>query len=289
MSDEPIAPEPGRTLPLRTSLLIGGAAFLGGIALTAGVARLAGPAQTPVAPIAAPAPDPAPAAQPQANRAPALPPGTDIATLSAREQELAARLDRLDLRLRDVDSSARTASLQANQAERLLIAAAARRALERRQPLGLLAVQLRQRFGRSNGEAVAAILRAAADPVTLEDLRLALDTIAPRLSSSPDEDLWTKLRRSVGDLVVIRQAASPSPRIGDRLRRARRALDQGDVETALAEVAHLPGAAQAESWIAAARRYVAARQGLLAIEAAALQAPPATPPPPAAVPLPAGT
>ncbi|MBL7507879.1 hypothetical protein INQ20_26580, partial [Escherichia coli] len=57
--------------------------------------------------------------------------------------------------------------------------------------------------------------------------------------------------------------------------RARRALDRGDVEAALAEVAHMPGVAVAESWTGAARRYVAARAGLAEIERAAMDVPPA--------------
>ena len=114
--------------------------------------------------------------------------------------------------------------------------------------------------------------------MTLGDLRLALETIAPRLASGADDSMWMRVRRLLSDLVVLREADSPSPRTSDRMRRARLALDHGDVETALAEVVHMPGIASAESWVAAARRYIAARQGLLEIERAALEAPPATPP-----------
>jgi hypothetical protein len=283
MSDEPFAPEPART-PSRTHLLVGGGAFLGGILLTAGAFQLShyfDPAPAPPASPAA-ATGSAPAAS-----TPALPPGTDLATLNAREAELAGRLDQLDLRLRDVDGSARNASHYASRAEQLLIAAGVRRALERGQPLGPLDAQLQKRFGEAHGEAVAAIARAAAEPVTLEDLRLALETIAPRLAAGAGDNMLERVRRVLGDLVVIRQAESPSPRTSDRLRRARRSLDQGDVEAALAEVVHMPGATSADSWTAAARRYIAGRQGLAEIEKAALESPPPTPPP--AAPAPAGT
>ncbi|WP_204260697.1 hypothetical protein, partial [Stenotrophomonas maltophilia] len=86
----------------------------------------------------------------------------------------------------------------------MMIVLATRRALERGQPLGPLEGQLKQRFGEHDGDAVAAILRAAAQPVTLEDLRLALDTLGPRLASDPNDSLWNRVRRMLGDLVVLR-------------------------------------------------------------------------------------
>ncbi|UZK65175.1 hypothetical protein [Sphingomonas sp. M1-B02] len=288
MSDETLAPEPAGP-GFRTNYLIGGLAFLGGIAVAAGAFQLVG--DQPPAAVPAPAPSvSAPQAPPTV--APALPASTDIATLSAREQELAARLDALQLRLREVDRSARAASTYATRAEKMMIAVAVRRSIERGLPLGPLEPQLRQAFGEGHGDAVAAVLRGAAEPVTIEDLRLALDTIAPRLVSDPNDSLWGSVRRQLGDLIVLRQADSPSPRAADRLRRARRTLDEGQVEAALAEVAHLPGAASAESWVAAARRYISARDGLIEIERAAIEAVPATPPPaapPIVEPAPAGT
>ena len=276
MSDEPFAPEPPRRTLLRNPGLIGGAAFLGGMAVALVAVQFSGgfsPAPATPAPAAAPAAQPAP--QPSH---PALPPGTDMATLTAREAALAGRLDQLELRIRDADGSARMASSYATQAERLLIAFAVRRAVERGQPLGVLETQLRARFGDGQGDSVAAIVQVAAQPVTLEDLRLALETIAPRLANGPDDSLWARVRRMLGDMVVVRSMDSPSPRPSDRLRRARRALDAGDVEAALAEIAHMPGAANAESWTDAAKRYVAARRALIEIERAAIETPAAARP-----------
>jgi hypothetical protein len=274
MDDLPPAPAPTRSPPNRT-LLIGGGAFVGGILLTAGAFQLSHRFLTDPAPVPVPA---AHAPRTEPSTAPSLPAGTDIATLNARESELAGRLDQLQLRLHDIEGSARSASLYAGRAERLMVAAGVRRSLERGQPLGPLDRQLHQRFGEDHVEAVAAIARAAADPVTLGDLRLALDTIAPRLTAGMGDTLWMRIRRLLSDLVVVRQADSPSPRTSERLRRARWALDRGDVEASLAEVVHLPGAASAESWVSAAKRYVAARQGLSEIEKAALETPPATVP-----------
>ncbi|MEI9927645.1 MAG: hypothetical protein WDN44_07975 [Sphingomonas sp.] len=166
-----------------------------------------------------------------------------------------------------------------------MIAFTVRRSIERGLPLGPLEAQLRRRFGEKHGDAVATIVQAASQPVTLEDLRQALDTIAPRLSSAPDDSLWTWVRRLLSDLVVLRQGESPSPRPADRLRRARRALDGGQVEAALAEIARMPGAANAASWVTAAKRYITARTALREVELAAME----TPPTPPVTPAPAGT
>ncbi|MCH7863058.1 MAG: hypothetical protein IH998_15620, partial [Proteobacteria bacterium] len=236
MSDETFAPAAPRVPWWRSASLIGTIAFAGGIGVTIAAVGLAG-GLSPRAPAPAPLPSPNASAQPMV---PTLPPGTDLATLSARETQLAGKLDQIELRLRDADGSARNAASYATRAERMLIVLATRRALERGQPLGPLEGQLKQRFGEHDGDAVAAILRAAAQPVTLEDLRLALDTLGPRLANDPGDSLWNRVRRMLGNLVVLRQADTPSPLPAERLRRARRALDRGDVEAALAEVAHMP-------------------------------------------------
>lgn len=274
MTEETLAPAAPRVPWWRSAGLIGTIAFVGGIGVTVGAVGLAGGLSPREA---VPAPLPSPSASTQVT-IPALPPGTDLATLAARETTLAGKLDQIELRLKDADASSRGAASFATRAERILVAAATRRAIERGQPLGALDGQLRARFGERNNDSVAAILRAAAQPVTLEDLRLALDTLGPRLANDPNDSLWNRVRRMLGNLVVLREADTPSPLPAERLRRARRALDRGDVEAALAEVAHLPGVSLAESWTSAARRYVAARIALTEIERAAMDLPPPAPP-----------
>lgn len=259
--------------PAGSNIAIGVIAFIGGIAGTALVFQFGGMSwRTQPAPVATPTP----VAQPAPVQMPA--PGIDVATLTVREQALAARLDQLEARIGEADSGARTASGYATQAERLMIAFAARRAIERGLPLGPIEPQMRNRFGGAHREAVGTVIQASRDPVTLEDLRLALDTIAPRLAVAPDDTPWTMFRRAVSDMVVLRQGDSPSPRPADRVSRARRMLDAGQVEAALAEVAHTPGAVSAQSWVSAAKRYIAARTALREIEAAAMETAPAPPP-----------
>jgi hypothetical protein len=265
-TDAPSLEPPKGLSPLATNVLIGALAFAGGIGGTALILHFTAPAPVPV--VATPAPAPAPAVAPP-----------DSATLFAREQELAGRLDQLEKRLGEADNGARTAASYANQAERLMISFAVRRAIERGLPLATLEGPLRRRFEQDHRDAVATIVQSAREPVTLEDLRVALDVIAPRLSISPNDGMWSLFRRGLGDLVVLRDAGSPSPRPADRLKRARRALEEGQVEVARAEVMHMPGAANAESWVAAAGRYVAARTALREIEAAAMESAPAPPQP----------
>lgn len=241
-------------------------AFIAGLAAMAIVFRLGG--GWGVAPPAAPA---APV-QPLAPPAPAAMPATDVATLAAREQALAARLDQLDARLRATDGDARVAASYAGRAEAMMLVTATRRALERGQDLGVIAGELKQRLGPAAPDAVATVIGASAEPMTLEDLRLAFDQIAPRLSTSQPDDGWlSAIQRELSTLVIIRKQGSPSPHPRERLARARRLLGQGHVEAALAEVSRLPGAQGAESWMAAAGRYIETRRALDTLETAAIQ------------------
>jgi len=269
ISDTPIetpvsAPPRGNTLTV--ALVAGLIAFLAGLAVMAAVFRFGGWWDASPAPVSD-------AARPALSAAPA-PPATDVATLAAREQALAARLDLIDNRIQTSDADARTAASYAGRAEAMMLVFGARRAIERGQPLGPIAGELRTRFGEIDGRAVATVIRGANEPVTLEDLRLAFDQIAPRLSTGvPGESWWDGLRREAATLVIVRKenAASPHPRA--RLARARRLLGQGHVEAALAEIARLPGAQGAESWMAAASRYVETRSALDTLETAAIRGP----------------
>ncbi|MBX9815678.1 MAG: hypothetical protein K2X76_13335 [Sphingomonas sp.] len=202
------------------------------------------------------------------------PPSVDAEALAARQANLAADLATLEARAGAVDRDARAAAANAGRAEGLLVAFAARRAIDRGVGLGLLESALRERFAATQPRAVALVLDVARTPVTIEDLRLGLETLAPQLTNGlRDAGLAATLQREIAGLVVIRRAGSPSPRPVDRLARARRALDSGQVEVALAEVRRLPGAARAASWTAAAERYVSVHQALDQLELAALSTP----------------
>lgn len=225
----------------------------------------------------APQRPPAVFVQPAPLPTPLPPPVTtapDLAALAAREAALSARLGALEARLPAITADAAGAGAQAGRAEALLVASAARRALDRGVPLGRLEDQLRFRFPL-NARAVDTVIAAARAPVTLEDLRLAFHAITPDLQTGAREGFFPALRRELGSLIVLRRAGSPSPLPAERVARARRLLDGGQVEAALAEARTLPGAPRASAWMAAARRYLAARQAIDALENAAIATPPA--------------
>jgi len=228
-------------------------------------------------------------------RSVAIDPTADLDTLAAREAALSARLADLEARSAVIDTKAEAASGNATRAEGLLIAFAARRAIDRGIGLGYIEGQLRERFGATQPRAVTMVIQASRAPVTLEDLRLGLDSIAPDLVSGGHEALWSGLRNTLSNLIVIHKEASPSPRPSARMARARRLLEAGQVEAALAEIERLPGASGAQRWLTAAHRYIDARRALDVIETAAILgqgAPVAAPsqasaPPPAPAPSPA--
>ncbi|WP_375427407.1 hypothetical protein [uncultured Sphingomonas sp.] len=205
---------------------------------------------------------------------PAAPmPADDLATLTSREARLDAQLTALEERVAATAGDAAQAGAQAGRAEALLLTVAARRLIDRGLPLGTTGERLRERFDGTNARAVEIVAAAAREPVTLEDLRLGLDAIAPELQTRSRGDVWRALRRELGELVVLRRADFPRSLPVERLARARRLLDGGQVEAALVETRTLPGADRAGKWLAAAGRYVETRRALDALEDAAVTPP----------------
>ena len=216
-------------------------------------------------------------AAPQPLAAPGITTAPDpyvVAEIATREAQLSARMGALESRLSIIDTRAAAASGNAARAEGLLVAFASRRALDRGLGLGYLETQLRERFGDTQPRAVAVTLQAARNPVTLEALRIGLDELAPELTTPSTETNWLDaVQRELSSLIVLRKTGTPSPRSTDRLMRARRMLESGQVDGALAEVARLPGRDKAEAWMTAARRYIQARRALDVLETAAIVEP----------------
>ncbi len=235
----------------------------------------------------APAPQPAPAAA-EAIGAPA---GGEPQRLVI-DPETIRRVTQLEQRIGQIDSQSRAAVGNADRAEGLLVAFAARRALDRGVPLGFLESLLRQRFGDTQRQAVATIITAARQPVTLEELQEGLLEVGESLTGAgPNPNWWDALKAELSGIVTIRKAGTPSTMPVERLRRATRRLEAGQVDVALAEVLRMPGRENASEWIADARRYIAARRALDTIETAALldpRNPPQAPQPAAPSPRPAG-
>jgi ABC-type amino acid transport substrate-binding protein len=253
--------------------IIGALAFVAGLLVMAAVYRYGGqwlPAQS-ITPTTI-AKGQVPLVVVPATNAPAGPaPVIDLNALSTRENVLAGQLAELEQRTARIGSEAQSASGYATRAESMMVAFAARRALDRGLALGYIEDQLRSRFGATQPRAVAAILQAAREPVTIAELRAGLDGIAPELVTGAASNGWLQsLEHELVSLIVIHRADTPSPLPVDRLDRARQLLEGGKVDAALAEVARMPGAAQAVRWTGAARRYLGARRALDTIEAAAI-------------------
>jgi len=266
---------------LLTYLLLPGLFFLLGVAAMGWLlsrwetgARMIGIAPPPPAPVrtgpptpvrAAPAPQPAPVTTP-------APAGTPERIVI--DPEITRRVAQLERRIAELDTQSREAVGNADRAEGLLVAFAARRALDRGVALGFLEALLRQRFGQTQPQAVGTVIAAARQPVTLQELQDGLQQVSAALvGAGPQQSWWGAFRAELGGLITVRREGSPSAEPAERLRRATRRLEAGQVDVALAEVLRLPGRDHAGEWIADARRYVLARRALDAIETAALLEP----------------
>ncbi|MDI1296453.1 MAG: hypothetical protein PSY12_11300 [bacterium] len=197
-----------------------------------------------------------------------------LATAADTTPLLDGRVGQLEERLNRITVEAQAASGNAARAEGLLVAFAARRALDSGTPLGYIEGQLRLRFGQAQPRAVATIINAAREPVTLADLRGGLHDIADQVTAPPaDASWWQALEHEARQLVTIRNAATPSPRPQMALDRALRYIDGSRVGAALTEVEQMPGQAAADRWMQLARRYLEARRALDLIETAAILEP----------------
>ena len=246
-----------RLLIALTLILVGSAAAVWALARYDRAAVLLG-----VAPVVSPPAQPQRIIPPPPNAPAPMP--QDVA--AERIGQLEARLGRLE----QVTSHAQSS---AGRADALVVAFAARRAIDRGTQLGYLEPLLVDRFGRQHPRAIATIITASRNPVRLDELIAGFERMGPSLrGGGPQDSLWTNFRRELGSLIEIRRADAPSTDPDARYRRARERLESGDVETALAEAMRLSGAAYAGSWVGQARRYVAAHQALDEIESSALMA-----------------
>ncbi len=195
-----------------------------------------------------------------------------VAPSAAEAQRIAA----LEARLALLERETQVVQGSAGRADALVIAFAARRAVERGVALGYLEPLLVERFGTRHQRAVATVLTSARNPVTQAELVTELDRLGPLLrGKSPDESWWSGFRREMGSLISIRRNDTPSPRPAARFERAMARLESGEIDSALAETMRLPGAARPEAhgWIVRARRLIAAKRALDEIESAALVGP----------------
>lgn len=203
--------------------------------------------------------------QPPAKPAPVIRPAEPLAAADA------ARIAAIEGRLTAIENQAQAAAGSAGRADAMLIAFAARRAIDRGVALGYLEPLLVQRFGPQHHAAVATIITASRDPVRLDSLVADYQALGPVLRrGGPQEGWWDGFRRELGSIMSFHRADTPSPQPQARYERALARLQAGEVDAALAETMRLPGAGQAGQWVTGARRYIAAHRALDEIESAAL-------------------
>lgn len=247
-----------RLLVALVLILVGAAAAVWALGHYRPAARILGiaPAEQPV--IATPRPVMV-NAQPQQSAATA-PSSTDD-----------KRIADLENRLARVESATARAEGSAGRADALVVAFAARRAIDRGVALGYLENLLVDRFGADHRAAVATVITASHQPVRLDDLISEYDVLGPDLRrGGPQDSWWSNLRRELGGLVEIHSASRPATKPEAQYRRASQELAGGNVDQALADTMRLPGSSRAGDWVGKARRYILAHRALDEIESAAL-------------------
>lgn len=248
-----------RLLVALVLVIVGAGAAVWGLAHYQPAARFLGvlPAQQPVMPKPEPVvtnPQPAAAAA--------------QAVLDPAERQ---RLANVETRLAAVENATQRAEGSAGRADALVVAFAARRAIDRGVALGYLENLLVDRFGTQHQAAVATIVTGSHQPVRLDDLISEYDTLGPELrGGGPQDSWWTSFRRELGSVVELHSTARPATSPDARYQRAQQRLASANVDQALAETMRLPGAARAGDWTTKARRYIAVHRALDEIESAAL-------------------
>ena len=190
---------------------------------------------------------------------------------AAQEQAQGQQIASIQARLNAVENATARAEGSAGRADALVVAFAARRAIDRGVALGYLENLLVDRFGNQHRAAVATIITASREPVRLDDLVAEYDALGPELrASGPQDSWWTNVKRELGSLVEVHSIDRPASDAAARYEFARQRLAAGNVDKALVETMRLPGASRAADWIGKARRYIAAHRALDEIESAAL-------------------
>ncbi len=178
-------------------IIAGAAAATWGLAHYRSAARFLGvvPAQQPI--MLAPRPIvTSPSAQPQAQ-------------VSARQED--QEIEDLQNRVAAVENATQRAEGSAGRADALVVAFAARRAIDRGVALGYLENLLVDRFGTEHRAAVATVITVSHEPVSLDDLIGEYDALGPDLRrGGPQDSWWTNLKRELGSLVEVHSVERPA-------------------------------------------------------------------------------
>ncbi len=238
-------------------MLLGAAAAVWGLAHYRPAARILGVVPTPSTAVRL---NP----KPITTDPPSSPP---MLALASGDQRIAG----LEQRIARVENATQRAEGSAGRADALVVAFAARRAIDRGVALGYLENLLNHHFGGQHPAAVATIITASRQPIRLNELIDQYLSLGPALRrGGPQDSWWTNLKRELGSLAEIHRADQPATNPDARYARALQRLETGDVDQAVAETMREPGASGAAAWTAKARHYVAAHRALDEIESAAL-------------------
>jgi hypothetical protein len=105
-------------------------------------------------------------------------------------------------------------------------------------------------------------------------LQAELGGLAPELMSGNRADgVWTMMQQELSQLFVLRRDAVAMLPPEQRLIRAQALVEGGKMAAAMQEVAAMPGASAAQSWMVRAKRYTDARKALDRLEQMALMRP----------------
>ncbi|MEO7564055.1 MAG: hypothetical protein ABIR63_03020 [Sphingomicrobium sp.] len=209
-----------------------------------------------------------PTSTPARRLAPVPAPAATATPTPARTERQIANVEK---RVARAENLSEHAAGSAGRADALVVAFAARRAIDRGVALGYLENLLVQRFGQRHRAAVATVITAARAPLRLGDLTAQYEALGPMLRrGGAKEGWWSSVSRELGSLVEVHSAERPSTDLDSRYQRAFQHLSMGNADLALAETMRMPGAANAKPWIRQARHYVATQRALDEIESAAL-------------------
>lgn len=248
-------------LKLRHIVILLFLAFVGGVGMTAWIASQYGLAGWRNASVAIPKSAPVIATKP----------APTVALPAPQPMPVVAPPAPVDGAAGGAGDGAATAIDTTNRSEAMMIAFAARRAIEGGTSLGNIAGQLQQRFGASAPDAVQNIIAGAQQPVTLSGLQSEFDGFDDKLANaSVDAGIWVNMQRELSQLFVLRRGTMPRNSPVMRLDRARQMVNSGDITGAVNQVAPMPGAAVAANWLQRAQRYIATENALNVIERAAL-------------------
>src|SRR3546814_19163613 len=105
----------------------------------------------------------------------------------------------------------------------------------------------RERFGGTQPQAVAALIAASQQPVTLSQLQAGLQTLETQLQhAAQGGNWWSELSSDIAGLILFKREREPVMQPREQMREARKRLSMGDVAGALWHIGRLPEGVRAQ-------------------------------------------